>query len=213
MLTRSSMDKQQDDFETLRDFNDYLEQVEEITWNLILKTDVEATESRLRRWEDHQKAELNPGATRRGQDVASDHAVQKKGVVQRKAPNASSGSAADHNKGKDTEDIGFNFRGLKKRVAPPKEAPFDPCSGWSISSQYYELQDNYDVGWYSQYTDTNNLAGGYVVRDFCNRTLLQAFSGLGVFVEDEISARELGGGFEKQQMAVAGKDVNMNDVF
>lgn len=207
------MDKREDDFETLRDFNDYLEQVEEITWNLILKTDVEATESRLRRWEDHQKAELNPGVARRGPDVPIDHVVTKKGVVQRKAPKASSAYAVEQAKSKDGEDTGFNFHGLKKRVAPPKEAPFEPFSGWSISPQYYELQDNYDVSWFAQYNDSYNLATGYVVRDFCNRTLLQAFSGLGVFVEDEISARGTDGSVGTQQAAAVAKDVSMDDVF
>ena len=210
------MDKSEDDFETLRDFNDYLEQVEEITWNLILKVDVEATESRLRRWEDHQKAELNPGAMRRESAISTDQATTKKGVVQRKAPTASSGNATDPTKSKDGEDTGFTFHGLKKRVAPPKEAPFDPYSGWSISPQYYVLQDDYDVSWYAQYKDTYHLAGGYAVTDFCNRTLSEAFGGLGVFIEDEISAREsltIDQPVHTLPSTAIEGDISMNDVF
>jgi CDK-activating kinase assembly factor MAT1 len=87
------MNKKEDDFETLKDYNDYLEEVETITWNLILKIDVEPTESRLRRWEEHQKAELNPNAIRRDYDtsVPTDHVVLKKGGTQRKT--ASSANA------------------------------------------------------------------------------------------------------------------------
>ncbi|KAI8931590.1 hypothetical protein NX059_011244 [Plenodomus lindquistii] len=207
-----AFNKTEEDFETLRDFNDYLEQVEEINWNLILGIDVEATESRLRRWEDHQKAELNPNAISRREPDA------KKGNAQRRGPNAAS-NPAEQTRTTNAEDTGFRFHGLKKRVAPPKEPPFDPAGGWSMAPQYFTLQDSYDVGWYAQYTDTYHLAGGYAVQDFCERTLLEAFGGLGVFIEDEIDARgrptedaTLG---TKQAALAAGnaKDVNMDDVF
>ncbi|CAO2647703.1 Nn.00g086250.m01.CDS01 [Neocucurbitaria sp. VM-36] len=215
----SAMNKNEADFETLRDYNDYLEQVEEITWNLILKVDVEATESRLRRWEEHQKAELNPGPSRREADpVPTDHLVLKKGAVQRKAPNASSGSTPDPSAIKDDKDTGFSFRGLKKRVAPPKEAPFDPFDGWEITPQYYVLQDNYEVDWYRTYQkDPAHLVAMWDVRDYASRTLREAFGGFGIFIEDEINARAIpsmsAGVATEQAAVVAGADVNMDDVF
>jgi CDK-activating kinase assembly factor MAT1 len=49
------MNKTEDDFETLRDYNDYLEQVEEINWNLILNIDVDATWAKLKKFEAVQK--------------------------------------------------------------------------------------------------------------------------------------------------------------
>ncbi|KAJ4377950.1 TFIIH/NER complex subunit [Neocucurbitaria cava] len=210
----SVMNKSEADFETLRDYNDYLEQVEEITWNLILKIDVEATENRLRRWEEHQKAELNQVPSRREPE---DHAI-KKGAVQRKAPNASSGNTPDPFASKDDQDTGFSFRGLKKRVAPPKEAPFDPFDGWEISPQYYVLQDNYEVDWYKTYKqDTSHLVAMWDVRDYASRTLREAFGGFGIFIEDEINARSVPSGnasIGTQQAAIAaGSDVNMDDVF
>lgn len=198
------MDKREDDFETLRDYNDYLEQVEEITWNLILKMDVDATESRLRRWEDHQKAELNLSTSRRDPDVS------RKGGVQRKGASGAGTNLSAASSNRDGDDTGFTFHGLKKRVAPPKEAPFDPSGGWSLSPQYYVLQDSYDVSWYAQYSDTYHLAGGYAVQDFCNRTLSEAFGGLGVFIEDEIVARETP---QAAAVAVGGQDTSMDDVF
>jgi CDK-activating kinase assembly factor MAT1 len=196
-----------------------LEQVEEVTWNLILKIDVEATENRLRRWEDYQKSESNTATYRRESDMPSEHGVPKKGV-QRKAPNAASGNTQDGAKTADREDTGFSIRGLKKRVAPPKEPPFDPWGGWSMAPQYYTLQDDYDVSWYAHHKHDNAyLAGGYDVKDFCNRALQEAFGGFGVFIEDEILARDIPsmdaniGTEQAAAVAVGGRDVNMDDVF
>ncbi|KAL6702573.1 TFIIH/NER complex subunit [Coniothyrium glycines] len=185
-----AFDKREDDFETLRDYNDYLEQIEEVTWNLILRIDVEATENCLRRWEDYQKAESNMTAARRDLDSSSESGVPKKGV-QRKAPNAA-GFVQDGPKSQKKEDTGFSFQGLKKRAVPPRELPFDPWGGWSMAPQYYTVQEDYDVSWYAhQKKDTAYLAGGYDVKDFCNRTLQEAFGGFCVFIEDEIITRNV----------------------
>jgi CDK-activating kinase assembly factor MAT1 len=214
------MNKKEDDFESLKDYNDYLEQVEEITWNLILKVDVEATESRLRRWEEHQKAEANPNARRREieQAVPTDHVVLKKGATQRK--NAPTVNTAQQTANEMSEDAGFKFHGLKKRVAPPPEAPFDPFGGWSIAPQYYILQDDYDVDWLTaQKNDVAHTVGGYDMRDFYDRSLREAFGGFGVFIEDELNARDvpsMDGGIATEQaasVAAGGRDVNMDDVF
>lgn len=217
VLTVNSMNKKEDDFETLKDYNDYLEQVEEITWNLILKTDVEATESRLRRWEEHQKAELNPNAIRRDFEpsVPTDHVVLKKGATQRKT--ASTTHTPQMMANDMNDDHGFSFHGLKKRVAPPVEAPFDPFGGWSIAPQYYILQDDYDVDWLTkQKSDVGHMGGGYDMRDFYNRSLREAFGGFGVFIEDEINARDIpsmDATIGTERAVAAAKDVNMDDVF
>jgi CDK-activating kinase assembly factor MAT1 len=211
------MNKKEDDFETLKDYNDYLEQVEEVTWNLILKIDVEATEGRLRRWEEHQKAELNPNAIKRDleQAVPTDHIVLKKGATQRKG--ASSANTSHTATNDMTEDVGFSFHGLKKRVAPPPEAPFDPFGGWSIAPQYYILQDDYDVDWLTkQKNDVGHLVGGYDMRDFYNRSLREAFGGFGVFIEEEIETRaipSMDARVGTERAVAAARDVNMDDVF
>ncbi|KAH4133034.1 RNA polymerase II transcription factor B subunit [Parastagonospora nodorum] len=212
----SAMNKKEDDFETLKDYNDYLEEVETITWNLILKVDVDATESRLRRWEEHQKAELNPNAIRRDYDtVPTDHVVLKKGGTQRKT---ASSTNTLRTVGEDlSEDTGFHFHGLKKRVAPPPEAPFDPFGGWSIVPQYYSLQDNYDVDWLTkQKNDMAHTVGGYDMQDFFNRSLRDAFGGFGVFIEEEMNVRGVPSGnanIATERAVAAAKDVDMDDVF
>ncbi|KAI4614204.1 uncharacterized protein J4E87_009601 [Alternaria ethzedia] len=185
------MNKTEDDFESLRDYNDYLEQVEEINWNLILNIDVDATWAKLKKFEALQKAESEAAARNKSTGI------------------------------KDDVDPGFAIRGLKKRVAPPVEAPFDPFGGYTIAPQYYVLQDSYEVDWYARMKrDPAHLVGGHSLQDYCSRTLREAFGGLGVFVEDEISAREAPSmsmdadvGTEHAATAAMSRDVIMDDVF
>ncbi|EFQ90471.1 hypothetical protein P3342_012434 [Pyrenophora teres f. teres] len=190
------MNKKEDDFETLRDYNDYLEQVEEITWNLILNTDVEATNNKLARFDALQKAEAaNAGASKPGK------------------PNTVPS--------KDEND--FVFHGLKKRVPPPKEIPFDPWGGYNITPQYYVLQDSYDVDWYTRMKkDPAHLVGGHSLQDYCSRALREAFGGFGVFIEDEINARDAPsipsmdadvGTEHAAAAAMTTGEANMDDVF
>lgn len=217
MLTaRYRLDKTEADFETLRDYNDYLETVEEITWNLILKIDLEETEKKLRQYEEAQKAEKNI-ATRSYQpdpSLPTDTAkvVLKKAGGQRKT--------AANNK-PDTNGIsggGLNFHGLKKYVAPEPEKPLDPYGGWSVEPQYYVLQDKYDVAWLNEAAERipDLLTGGYDMRDYYSQALCDAFSGFGVFIEDEknqVSGEATVGTQTAAAAAVGGKDLAMDDVF
>jgi CDK-activating kinase assembly factor MAT1 len=140
--------------------------------------------------------------------------VLKKGATQRKGVSNNSSRAAASEL---TDDIGFSFHGLKKRIAPPPEAPFDPFGGWSIAPQYYILQDDYDVDWLTkQKNDVGHLVGGYDMRDFYNRSLREAFGGFGVFIEEEINARgvpSMDASIGTERAEAAAKDVNMDDVF
>jgi CDK-activating kinase assembly factor MAT1 len=213
----SIMNKEADDFDTLKDYNDYLETVEEVTWNLILKVDVDETNTRLQRWADAQAAET--GATRRTYEPdpslpSTTGVVLKKGG-QRRAELAQ-GNTADAGVAKDK---GFSFTGLKKRVKPPPEAPFDPFDGWSIAPQLYTLQGDYDADWLTRHKGSvEQSVGGYQWSDFYNRALQDAFGGLTVFIGEEIRARDVpsmdaGVGTRHAAAAAAGRDVNMDDVF
>lgn len=219
----NSMNKQEDDFESLRDFNDYLEAVEEITWNLILKVDVDKTERRLRSFEEAQKAELNPNARRRVVDTGPDtstlsetsHVILKKGGTQRKVQTTSSGNTSDPS-GADAEDTGFSFRGLKKRKAPEPEKAFDPWSGWSVESLYYNLKEDYDHKFFAVKHEPKFYAFGYKAPEYYNHAMRDAFGGLGVFLDEEQSdpAADEVIDFGALPMTVAGgQDVDMNDVF
>ncbi|KAJ4371888.1 TFIIH/NER complex subunit [Didymella sp. IMI 355093] len=214
----SIMNKEEADFETLKDYNDYLEQVEEITWNLILKIDVDETNTRLQRWADAQAAET--GVSRRAYEpdpsVPSAAGVVLKKGGQRRAELAQ-GTTSDASVAKDK---GFSFHGLKKRVKPPPEAPFDPFDGWSIAPQYYALQSDYDADWLTRHKESvDQRVGGYQWSDFYNRALHDAFGGLTVFIGDEIRARDVPsmdaavGTQHAAAAAAGGRDVNMDDVF
>jgi CDK-activating kinase assembly factor MAT1 len=105
--------------------------------------------------------------------------------------------------------------------AQPPEAPFDPFGGWALVPTYYTLQDDYDVEWLTaQKNDTVHTVGGYDMRDFYNRALRDAFGGLGLFVQDEVEARNavsMDAGMATNQAAAmagaGGRDVAMDDVF
>jgi len=67
--------------------------------------------------------------------------------------------------------------------------------------------------------DPAHLAGGQDIKDFYTRALCDAFSGFGVFVEEEVAARSNESGdattaTDNAAIAAAvGGDVNMDDVF
>ncbi|OLL25007.1 RNA polymerase II transcription factor B subunit 3 [Neolecta irregularis DAH-3] len=63
--------KAQDDFDDLRDYNDYLEQVEELTFNLVYRVDVEQTEARVAKYEAENKISIQYN-TERSQYEASE---------------------------------------------------------------------------------------------------------------------------------------------
>lgn len=213
------MDKQEADFETLKDFNDYLEEVETITWNLILKMDVEQTERRLRLFEEAQKAELNPNAPRRAAEPdtstlsETSHVVLKKGGTQRKVQ-----AAASHTSGTpDDIDTGFMFRGLKKRELPKPEKMFDAFGGWNVETFYSNPKEEYDNQFFSVTSKPEHklplYAAGYDANEYYVRALRDAFGGLGVFIEDEMLARENGSTQRPVTVAAGGGDVEMSDVF
>jgi CDK-activating kinase assembly factor MAT1 len=243
-LTIPRLNKTESDFTTLKDYNDYLETVEEVTWNLILKIDVEATERRLRQWEEAQRAERNastthPSALTQDPSLPSEksHVVLKKGAAQRKVLGSATKSGNTTSNGNTPEpqiNDGFNFKGLKAyQPAPPPQA-YDPFDGFGIVPQYYTLQPDYDVEWLTKSKhDPVALAAGVDISDFYSQALCDAFSGFGVFVEDEMGARNKGNvkrvsgdkGVATQRaemaakvptgiaVAAGGADVAMDDVF
>lgn len=211
----------------MKDYNDYLEISEESIFNLINGIDVAATEARLRSFAAAQKeeeAQLTAGATR--DSIPSEPAAgrnQPKKPAQRrpldktqaKVP-PSQASAAEN-----VEQQAFAFKGLKKRVAPEPEKPYDPFEGWSTAPEYFVLQDFYDVGaWLNApRDDPAHTTGGYDIGDYTQRALIDAFSGFTVFVEDEVKQRSAESGdsstatVQAAKAAAVGGDVDMGAVF
>ncbi|KAK4637231.1 RNA polymerase II transcription factor B subunit 3 [Fulvia fulva] len=69
--------RREDEFESLRAYNDYLNEVEDITFNLINNIDLEDTERRFRAYEDQHKSEIAENASLAQQESMSYSALQK----------------------------------------------------------------------------------------------------------------------------------------
>ncbi|EED16485.1 CDK-activating kinase assembly factor MAT1 [Talaromyces stipitatus ATCC 10500] len=88
------------------------------------------------------------------------------------------------------------IKGLKKVSLPEPEKPYDPFGGLEIDKRdYYVLQDHYPSQWLDQARNSTTFsAGGFDIKEYYSRTLFEAFAGLGVFVEEEVSKRDSFGG-------------------
>ncbi|PGH04528.1 CDK-activating kinase assembly factor MAT1 [Helicocarpus griseus UAMH5409] len=82
-------------------------------------------------------------------------------------------------------------KGLKKIKTPEPEKPYDPFGGIRLDTRdYYQLQDHYPSTYLDPIRDNvQMLAGGYDLKEYYTRSLLEAFAGLGCFIDEEISAR------------------------
>ncbi|KXT14717.1 hypothetical protein AC579_6384 [Pseudocercospora musae] len=69
--------RREDEFETIRDYNDYLNDVEDITFNLINKIDLEDTERRFEQYEKAHQAEIAENASLAQQETMSYSKLQK----------------------------------------------------------------------------------------------------------------------------------------
>ncbi|KKK19301.1 hypothetical protein P175DRAFT_0553409 [Aspergillus ochraceoroseus IBT 24754] len=83
------------------------------------------------------------------------------------------------------------IKGLRKIKTPEPEKPYDPFGGMVPNKRdYYTLQDSYPSSYLDPIRqDTRVLAGGYDLREYYSRTLLEAFAGLGCFIDEEVSKR------------------------
>lgn len=241
------MNRREEDFETLKDYNDYLEQCEDVTFNLINNIDVGTTRknlerhrarnqssittNRAREQEEREEATAQAAAEReaakvrrkealreaedekreaeegrrdiveqlaRGDGNADAIAREGAAVIQKrqmtKRMNAEKDFLEKHN-GANGSAGGFVIRGLKKHEAPKVETPYSPFAGIKYQRECFVPQEEYHIGWLDKVrSDVTVTAGGYDINGYCQRALVDAFSGLGVFVADEVGARADGAG-------------------
>ncbi|KAK4995133.1 TFIIH/NER complex subunit [Elasticomyces elasticus] len=238
--------RREEEFETLLAYNDYLNDVEDITYNLINKVDVVATNAKLEayRTANSQSIDANKSiASREAQDHAAQQVAEKdQARMRREAARREDeeerralveGRQDVLNKlahgGGDAEEIakeshkvtlkkrldrraaaerqrqlqsteattngesnglsGVLIKGLKTKKDDEPEAPFDPFGGLTIELSYTTVQDHYDWDWLNvQRKDVQYTAGGYDFQEFHSRALCEAFSGLGVFIGEEMAA-------------------------
>ncbi|KAH8428503.1 TFIIH/NER complex subunit TFB3 [Aspergillus melleus] len=84
------------------------------------------------------------------------------------------------------------IKGLKKIKTPEPEKPYDPFGGLVPNKRdYYTLRDHYPSSYLDPIRqDTRMQAGGYDLREYYSRTLLEAFAGLGCFIDEEVPKRD-----------------------
>ena len=85
-----------------------------------------------------------------------------------------------------TADPSFTIKGLKAVVVEAPVKPYDPFGGMNMESSYYTLQDYYENSWLDKArADPQINAGGYDLKEYYARTMLEAYSGLCCFISDE----------------------------
>ncbi|KAL1297841.1 hypothetical protein AAFC00_006368 [Neodothiora populina] len=241
--------RREDEFDSLLDYNNYLNEVEDMTFNFINKVDVEATERRMAAYAEQntraitanaalasqetqdysalqaaerEQSRLRRDAARReeeeerrakvegkqaiinrlatgtgdagtiaeeGQRITLKKRLDKRTAVERqKQLNATADGAKDGLNGSSS----FMIKGLKTRREPGPEAPFDAFGGLSYSTKtYYTLQNDYEWDWLDNLkTDSTYRAGGYNPQEFYSRALCEAFSGLGVFIGQDVGGSD-----------------------
>lgn len=85
------------------------------------------------------------------------------------------------------------IKGLKKIKTPEPEKPYDPFGGMVPNKRdYYTLRDSYPSSYLDPIKkDTRMQAGGIDLREYYSRTLMEAFAGLGCFLGEEVSKRDV----------------------
>ncbi|KAJ5724655.1 CDK-activating kinase assembly factor MAT1 [Penicillium malachiteum] len=96
------------------------------------------------------------------------------------------------------------IKGLRKIKTPEPEKPYDPFMGYVPEKRdYYTLQSSYPSTYLDRIrNDTRMAAGGYDLKEYYSRTMLEAFAGLGCFIGEEVSRRDAGA--EVKPAATAG---------
>lgn len=86
----------------------------------------------------------------------------------------------------------YTIAGLKPVTAPEPEKVYDPFAGYVLEKEYYTPQKSYENPLFEKGLKTEPMitAGGYDVGEYCARAMVEAFAGLGVFIEDEVAGRE-----------------------
>lgn len=230
--------RKEDDFETLRAYNDYLGEVEDMTFNLLNNIDVEETQRKIDAYQAANKDDIAENAQLEESEKTSfvarqaaeqELAKQRREAAAREAADelrqrlegrqdiinqlaTGQGSARqilnDGRKAAQTRanikkdqsqpastttngSSGISFAGLRKKVAAEPEKPYDPFGGYNVQPAFYMVQDNYNYDWFDlAKKDPIFTTGGYDFKEFYSRALCDAFSGLGVFIADEISKRD-----------------------
>jgi CDK-activating kinase assembly factor MAT1 len=251
--------RRQEDFETLRDWNNYLEGIEDLVFRLtegnphekreaemalkdyaeMNRLEIEENERTEREEEEmgrRAQAQADERARRRREEARKREEEERRDLERTKREAIenlarSEGNAEeitrraeelilektekmkrDHLE-EEKRDKGIVLRGLKKRKPVEREEPYDPFGGLDLTPARYVLQRHYKNEWLKPAeSDPRHMVGGYSVEEYYARTMFEAFSGLGVFIEDEVANAPSAVGAVASATAGNG-DKAMDDVF
>ncbi|KAL6716486.1 TFIIH/NER complex subunit [Lecanora helva] len=240
--------RRESEFNTLRDYNNYLEEVEAMTFNLISNIDVAETEVKIaayskenaqiiaqnkavsaqesasaealfaaqkedvrlrreaarkeeedeRREKEESRREIISKIAHSSEDPEKIARESQKVVLKKSTARRTAAERARQQQDAMKVDNGnaptYTVAGLKPVVAPTaeKERVYDPFMGFVLKREYHMPQKKYENPLFEKRlkAEPRFIAGGYDVGEYCARATLEAFAGLGVFVEEEISARD-----------------------
>ena len=199
--------KTETDFEDLRQYNDYLEDVELITFNLTQGVDVEETERKVKQYEAENKASIQSNEARsaaehqealeaeeydkqiRAEQARLANETRQLERMEQEERNAELLSAMES--GADYEKVKREIMAtskariekMKQRQVRPqprrKAVPFSPMMGAGLITDMYSLQLDYPDPFLNQLRqDKRFRAGGGNIRDIYERALFEAFAGL-----------------------------------
>ncbi|MCJ1354812.1 MAG: TFIIH/NER complex subunit [Icmadophila ericetorum] len=248
--------RREEEFTDLLSYNNYLEEVETLTFNLIEGIDVPATEAKLRAYAEQNARTITRNkniSTQEHTSASAQRAAQKESVrlrreaarkeedderlekeegkrevlnrlaqggpgdadtianeaqkviLKKSTARRSTAEKARQQVSQTTDSIStskdgtpvpeaFVIKGLKPiEIAEPEKA-YDAFDHLRLEHVYYNLQSEYEYPWLEKAkADPQITVGGYDVREYYARTLMEAFSGLGVFVGEEVREKESGG--------------------
>lgn len=257
-----SLNRREEEFDSKRAYDDFLEQREEIIANLVCRTDVAKTEAQLQAYAQQNMQSIKANQALEEQEATSfqrkilleqeearmrQQIAREEYETERREQQATredfltrlaSGSAADaaaiareghkvHLKkssarrseedrirqkqaalrGTEVRRTGTPLtaadtagptpgagliKGLRKIKTPEPEKPYDPFMGLVPGKRdYYTQLESYPYAFLDKLrSDTTVQAGGYDLQEYYSRTLLEAFAGLGCFVQEEVAQRD-----------------------
>eukprot|EP01080_Neovahlkampfia_damariscottae_P004304 gene4304-7660_t len=149
--------KTRQDFDTLREYNDYLEEVEDIIYNLVYQIDVEATNQKISEYKQNNKTQIALNKVKMVSKSMTDKPSEQKDEKKTKINNV--------------ENLNENEK-YQPRQSTMKLQP-------SITGVHSKIEwDSLTEEEQAKITEKRKIAGGYDINDTTKRAFQEAFSSI-----------------------------------